>query len=239
MGALAQVPRAFSPVAAEHAQWPRLRLTDASHGLSRPAVESGGVVGARKLLASDEYLGATAEEPGSMHPSERSCWTRRVVRQGRTLVRSRGWQVGSAGSSKRNLQRCMPRRGRSNDAQTRFQRRVQRRAGRAPQPGDRTAQRGPNAARRERDRSRPGNRHDRRSPRRHRVPALEAARWRQTPLARARAGTVARWVRCRAHRGSPSRLRASSSDSPRATCPVDPRVQTRRPSPRPPSCDAS
>ena len=131
MGALAQVPRAFSPVAAEHAQWPRLRLTDASHGLSRPAVESGGVVGARKLLASDEYLGATAEEPGSMHPSERSCWTRRVVRQGRTLVRSRGWQVGSAGSSKRNLQRCMPRRGRSNDARARFQRRVQRRAGRA------------------------------------------------------------------------------------------------------------
>ena len=107
-----------------------------------------------------------------------------------------------------------------------------RRAG--PQSGGWTAPLGPNAARRERDRSRPGNRHDRRSPRRHRVPALEAARWRQTPLARARAGTVARWVRCRAHRGSPSRLRASSSDSPRATCRVGLRVQTRRPSPRPP-----
>ncbi len=54
------------------------------------------------------------------------------VRIGRTHVRPRRRHATSAGSSKRNLQRCMPRRGPSNDALTRFQRRVQRRAGQAP-----------------------------------------------------------------------------------------------------------
>jgi hypothetical protein len=182
-----------------------------------------GLVGARKLLASDESLGATAV-PGSVYLSERSCCARRVVRHGRTLVRSRGGTSGPQVPRRGTCKGACPGQAPPTTPRPGFNDAFNDAPGRPPNRAV-----GPHRAVRTRpaahcDRSGPGTATIADHLAALRFPGARGSPVAPNPLAQARAGTVARRVRCRAHRGSPSRLRASSSDSTRATCRVGHRV---------------